>query len=102
MIKFSEIWKNRSLILEGIKNYIFTNDDIELLAKERLEKCMSCPHVDIVGKKCMMPGTEPCCSLCGCSLELKTRSLSSSCADEKNPKWKAVITEQDEDEYFPE
>ena len=41
-----------------------------------------------------MPGTQPCCSLCGCSLSFKVRALSSDCPAHK---WKAVITEKDED-----
>jgi hypothetical protein len=41
-----------------------------------------------------MPGTQPCCNLCGCSLSFKTRSLSSSCPDFR---WKALISEEDED-----
>ena len=42
-----------------------------------------------------MPGTQPCCSECGCSMGFKLRSLSSSCPIDK---WKAVLTEEEEDE----
>lgn len=47
----------------------------------------------------MVPGTQPCCNQdkggCGCSLKLKTRSLSSECP---TGKWKAEITEEEEDQ----
>lgn len=48
--------------------------------------------MDRLGTKCELYGTQPCCSLCGCSLKLKTRSLSSSCPANK---WKAVISEEE-------
>ena len=41
-----------------------------------------------------MPGTQPCCGLCGCSLAFKTRSLSSKC---DIGKWIAEVTEEEED-----
>jgi hypothetical protein len=37
-----------------------------------------------------MPGTQPCCSDCGCSLGLKLRSPDSSCPHPEGPKWKEV------------
>lgn len=47
-----------------------------------------------------MPGTQPCCSICGCKLAYKTRSLSSSCPHPDGPKWKATMTEQEQDELY--
>ena len=47
----------------------------------------------------MVPGTQPCCNQnlggCGCSLGMKTRSLSSDC-----PKgyWKAELSEDEENQ----
>jgi hypothetical protein len=41
-----------------------------------------------------MPGTQPCCGICGCSLAFLQRSLSSSC---EAGKWKAVLTEEEDD-----
>jgi hypothetical protein len=47
----------------------------------------------------MVPGTHPCCNQelggCGCSLEFKTRSLSSECP---LGKWKAELTEEEENQ----
>ena len=45
----------------------------------------------------MAPGTQPCCSDCGCSLAFKVRSLSSDC-----PKayWDAVATEEQEEQVM--
>lgn len=89
-----EIWKNRKQIMEGIKNSIIRDEFVEEVAKHRLSVCFACTHKDDEGDTCMVPGTAPCCNMCGCSLELKTRALSASCPDMK---WKALISEEDED-----
>lgn len=89
-----KIWKNKNKILEGIKNSIFTSNHIEEIANERNQICQSCPFIDKKGDLCIMPGTQPCCNLCGCSLHLKQRSLSSSCDDKR---WDAILS-QDEDD----
>lgn len=92
--KLTTIWKNRKQILEGIKNSIIRDEFVEEVAEQRMLLCHTCPKKDIKGDTCLMPGTQPCCSLCGCSLSFKVRSLSSDCPAHK---WKAVITEEDED-----
>ena len=92
--KFIGAFKNSSKILEGIKNNIFKQDHIEAESKLRFDICNSCSFLDTEGFKCLMPGTQPCCSSCGCSLELKTRSLSSECPQGK---WPALMTEEEED-----
>ena len=92
--KLTTIWKNRKQILEGIKNSIIRDEFVEEVAEQRMLLCHTCPKKDIEGNTCLMPGTQPCCSLCGCSLSFKVRSLSSDCPAHK---WKSVITEEDED-----
>jgi hypothetical protein len=89
-----KIWKERNKIFEGVRNNIFKKEHIEEIAFSRNEVCVKCPYIDLKGDKCAVIGTQPCCSECGCSLKLKTRSLSSEC-----PKgfWKAVTTQQEED-----
>tara|TARA_R100001443_G_C3300915_1_gene165264 strand:+ start:319 stop:630 length:312 start_codon:yes stop_codon:yes gene_type:complete len=77
------IFKNRKQILEGIKNNIFKKKHIEDIAEERFSICKNCSFFDTNGKNCTVLGTQPCCSLCGCSLKLKTRSLSSACPESK-------------------
>ena len=84
------VWKNRDQILEGILNKIFTKEHVEEVALERLAICREC---EFYGNACLLPGTEPCCSICGCCLELKTRSLSSDCPEHK---WDAIMTEEEE------
>jgi len=88
------IWKNKGKILEGIKNSIFTSQHVEEIAELRNLICQECPHIDKRGSMCAMPGTQPCCKLCGCNLKLKHRSLSSSCDDGR---WHAELTQQEED-----
>jgi len=88
------IWKNKLHILKGVWNNIFKKQYIERISAERLEICAYCPDIDLDGTKCMMPGTNPCCGKCGCSLALKTRDLTSSCGDLENPRWHAVKTEK--------
>jgi hypothetical protein len=91
------IWKNRGLIMEGIKNNMFKTAHVENIAFFRNEICKDCEFVDLKGINCAVPTTQPCCSECGCSLKLKTRSLSSEC-----PKgfWKAELTEAEEQELL--
>lgn len=93
-----KIWENRNQILEGIKNNVFKNDDVEAIAAEREAICTACPHIDNTGSSCLVPGTQPCCGKCGCSLKLKLRSLSSACGDEENPRWDSFLTWEEEEE----
>jgi hypothetical protein len=46
--------------------------------------------MDTVGTSCMLVGTQPCCSACGCSLSMKLRSPDSECAHPDGPKWRGV------------
>ena len=97
MKKLLQIWKNRKQIAEGIKNNVFKQDHIEALAKERDDICRACDQYDVEGTHCEVPGTNPCCGICGCSLAIKTRALASSCPA-KPSKWNAVVTEEQEDQ----
>jgi hypothetical protein len=87
----TKIWKNKSQILEGIKNSIIRDEFVETVSAERYKICNECSEK---GKKCAVKGTAPCCNECGCSLAFKTRSLSSDCPLDK---WKAILTEEEED-----
>ncbi len=92
--KLINAFGNLPAIAEGIKNRIFTNDDIEDIAWKRWKICTECVHFDTVGNGCAVPGTAPCCDDCGCILNLKVRSLSSSCP---KGKWAAFMSEEDEE-----
>lgn len=50
-----------------------------------MDVCNSCEHIDREGSKCVVPGSAPCCSLCGCTLYLATASLSFECKAKKFP-----------------
>jgi hypothetical protein len=93
-----QIWKTKGQILEGITNSIFKKDDVEEIAEYRMSICRRCHLYDVHGEGCMVPGTAPCCNEkaggCGCSLEFKTRSLSSDCPLNR---WKAILSEDEED-----
>jgi hypothetical protein len=91
MSTLKEIWKNRSKILEGIKNSIIRDEFVEDVATLRKVECEKCPSK---GDQCVVIGTAPCCNECGCSLAFKTRSLSSECP---LGKWEALMTEEEED-----
>ncbi len=86
------IWQNRSQIFEGIKNSIIRDETVEEISRLRYDICDECEHK---GRKCAVKGTAPCCNECGCSLNFKTRSLSSECP---LGKWQAIITEEQEEE----
>jgi len=64
-----------------------------------MQVCYKCELLDVQGDGCMVPGTQPCCNEklggCGCSLNLKTRALSSECPLNK---WKAELTEEEEEQ----
>jgi hypothetical protein len=57
-------------------------------------ECKLCPLLDKKGKSCAVPGTQPCCSDCGCSISLKIRSMSSDCP---KGRWDAIMTPEMED-----
>ena len=92
-------WKNKGQIIEGITNSIFKKEDVEEIAQQRMQICKDCTLYDVQGEGCMVKGTQPCCDErkggCGCSLEFKTRSLSSDCP---LGKWKAELTEEEENQ----
>lgn len=88
-----QIWKNKGKIAEGVANSVFKKAHVEEIAEARMKICMGCSFIDHEGSKCAVPGTQPCCGACGCSLHLKQRSLSSGC-DEGF--WDAVLTDQEE------
>lgn len=98
--KLKAIWKNKLQILEGLKNTWVRHPKIERIAFDRLAICNDCDLIDMEGSKCVLPGTQPCCGECGCKLSLKARSLASECPHPKGPKWKALMTDEEEDEYY--
>jgi hypothetical protein len=92
------VWKSRGQIFEGLKNSIFRREDVEDIASQRIQICEQCDTYDSEGTGCLAPKTQPCCDQnkggCGCSLGLKTRSLSSSCP---KGKWDAEVSQEEED-----
>jgi len=93
--KIKKVWEARNQILEGIKNSVFPHQEVEAIASERLKICNECPHFDTKGDDCMVPGTQPCCKLCGCSMGLKARALSAKCDDNR---WEAILSQEEEDD----
>lgn len=87
-MNLSKIWKNKSLIWDGLLNKIFKKDKVEVVYKQRLNICKGCDLIDIKGDLCEVRGTNPCCGECGCSLSLKLRSLDSICPHPEGAKWK--------------
>ena len=65
-----------SEILDGWKNYIFENEEIERIAKERITICSTCEELR----------KNNTCKLCGCKMAIKTRSIDSECPHE-DKKW---------------
>ena len=85
---------NLDKIYEGIKNKVFVKEDVEQIANIRWNICTNCDFFDTKGTHCAVPGTQPCCADCGCILNLKVRSLSSSCP---KGKWAAFMDEEMEE-----
>jgi hypothetical protein len=96
MGKLFDVFQKRKQIFEGIMNKLFTSQHVEEIAAKRMEVCNSCPHLDKEGTKCFLPGSQPCCSHCGCKLAFMTRSLSSGCSDPDNPRWEAILSPDEE------
>jgi|TARA_R110000744_G_scaffold76347_6_gene151257 hypothetical protein len=92
--KYLDAFKNLDQIAEGIKNNMFKKEHIEAVVTERWKVCIHCSLFDAKGDDCLAPGTQPCCSDCGCSLAFKMRSLSSEC-----PKgyWQSLVSEETEE-----
>jgi hypothetical protein len=92
--KVIEAFRNYDKIGQGIYRFVFTKKEVEAVAKERMDICNDCELLDTKGDNCLAPGTQPCCSDCGCSLKFKIRSLSSACP---KGKWEAILTEEEEE-----
>jgi hypothetical protein len=93
-----KIFKARKQIMEGAFNLMKKDEFVETTAEYRMSICKTCKYFD---GKCAVPGTGPCCGACGCSLAVKTRSLSTVCgAIEKGeePKWLPVLSQEQDDE----
>ena len=93
--KLINAFGNISAIAEGIKNRVFTKEDVEQIASIRWSICDTCEFKDTKGDSCAMPGTAPCCADCGCILALKIRSMSASCP---KGKWAAFMDDEMEEE----
>ena len=116
-----DIWKNKSSILEGIKNRAFKKEDIEKLAEYRYSKCNTCiwnskhykqyedvPEVirEIKDRdwieSCIQPNNEKCL-YCTCNVSLtdsiKLRSLSANCPLPE-PAWEAIVEAELQDEIY--
>ena len=100
--KLGDIFRNRKQILEGITNSLFKKGHIEKIAADRMKICNDCSRLDLEGTKCMIPGTQPCCSECGCKFSFKTRSLSSECPHPDGAKWEAILEPEEEDKLYKE
>tara|TARA_B100000927_G_C16065141_1_gene308767 strand:- start:115 stop:348 length:234 start_codon:yes stop_codon:yes gene_type:complete len=70
------------------------DDFVEDVSAKRMAICKECLEINLDGSKCEVPGTQPCCGNCGCSLGFKTRALSAECPIGE---WTALMTESEED-----
>lgn len=74
-------------IIEGWKNYLFTDPKVETLAKSRVKICAVCPssvygtYEKLMNDYSLIEVKGMKCAECGCPLSTKLRS-----ADEKCPK----------------
>lgn len=101
MSDLKKIWRNRMNILEGVANSILIKQEIEKVAKSRLEICHSCTYFDPTGTspKATIKGL-PSCSACGCVLHLKVHCMSCNCGMEElglTPLWTKELEQNEED-----
>lgn len=89
-------------IYEGWRNNLFPPSHlkkvIEHVARKRRAICNYCEYNSKYNKT-FRPDVH--CIECGCTLSAKTRCLSCECPL-KSPKWKAVLTEEEEEEMLNE
>lgn len=95
--KYLQALKNIDKIYDGVKNNLFKKEYVEVIAKSRIKICETCEFYDTKGTDCLAPGTQPCCSVCGCSMTFKSRSMSSECP---KGKWEALLTELEEEKLI--
>lgn len=82
-----------AIIFNGWKNYVFPNEEVKKIAKERAEICARCEHMKQFDFKIgIKPFNEWRCGLCGCPIGPKTYSIykkngvKNQCED-KPPRW---------------
>ena len=95
--KYLNALKNIDEIYDGIKNDLFKKEYVEKIAESRIKICKTCKEYDTKGSKCLVPGTQPCCTLCGCSMHWKSRSMSSECPAGK---WEQLLTPLEEEKLI--
>jgi hypothetical protein len=81
MIKLKHIINGYFNLLLQILN--IEPKEIKDLSQKRMEICEKCELIDRVGSKCSLPGSQPCCGSCGCSLKAATKSKDYSCPEKK-------------------
>lgn len=89
---------NIKQVIEGWRNHLIPPEELKELintvSKERLSICLSCPkqseNAKSLGHKTIR--TDLHCTLCGCPLITKTKSLSSKCPANP-PLWEAIATD---------
>jgi len=76
-------------IVQGFKNYVFPNKEIEEIAIKRATICATCPAAVETMMKQLLPDdsikeiTGLKCSDCGCILSAKVRQVFESCPQKK-------------------
>lgn len=95
---------NISDIYEGWRNHLFPPHKIvniiKSISRSRRRICDGCAYNSkfLEGFKWR---PDIYCTLCGCTLSAKTKCLSCECPDNP-PRWKAVLTEEQEEEILNE
>lgn len=74
-----KILKKLSEIVEGYKNLVFENPEVEALAEQRLNECLTCDERSDKENSPEHIGSLAYCKNCGCNLMAKTRSTKASC-----------------------
>lgn len=89
-----------SHILEGIKNTIFVQEEVEKIANQRNEICNTCSKNSAnsekeffdAGKYHSTVRPDVHCTVCACNLHAKVRSLHTNCPIDK---WASVATKEE-------
>lgn len=73
-----QVWENKSIIFEGIRNLLFAKGKIRIIAKKRRKVCSVCPYSSQNTKSSYkLPFKH--CTICGCSLAIKPFAMEAEC-----------------------
>lgn len=83
--------------MEGIKNHIFPKKEVEEISRLRLDICNTCEYHSSNKENYKSLRSDKHCTICGCPLVTKTKSLGTNCPIDK---WGPILDINEEQELL--